>query len=138
MGAVPVQRTDQPDAEAALRAALQALQGGLAFGVYPEGTRSRDGRLYRGRTGIGWLALTSGAQVVPVGLTGTDRVQPVGARLPRVAPVRVRFGAPIHPSSYDDVLPVAKARRRLTDDVMEQVARLSGQERANEYNAPPG
>lgn len=138
MGAVPVQRTDQPDAEAALRAALQALQGGLAFGVYPEGTRSRDGRLYRGRTGIGWLALTSGAPVVPVGLTGTDRVQPVGARLPRVARVRIRFGPPVHPSSYDDVRPVAKARRRLTDDVMDEVARLSGQERADEYNAPPG
>jgi len=76
--------------------------------------------------------------VVPVGLTGTDRVQPVGARLPRVARVRIRFGPPVHPSSYDDVRPVAKARRRLTDDVMDEVARLSGQERADEYNAPPG
>lgn len=136
MGAVPLQRGEQTEAEAALRRAVEVLGGGLALGIYPEGTRSRDGRLYRGRTGAGWVALASGAAVVPVGLSGTDRVQPVGARFPRPAPVRIRFGAPLLPSSYAGLRP-ALARRALTDDVMDEIARLSGQERSPDYNSPP-
>ena len=74
----------------------QVLARGDAFGIYPEGTRSRDGRLYRGRTGVGWLALASGAPVVPVGWSGTDRVQPIGATVPRVRRgVTIRFGEPV-------------------------------------------
>ena len=134
MGAVPIDREERKDAQAALDRALEVLARGWAFGVYPEGTRSRDGRLYRGRTGIGWLALEAGVPVVPVGLTGTDRVQPVGARFPRVRRVRVRFGEPIRPEAYADGAR-AQARRRLTDDVMDAVAALSGQERAAGYNA---
>lgn len=133
MGAVPIDRGERKDARAALETALQILARGWAFGVYPEGTRSRDGRLYRGRTGIAWLALEAGVPVVPVGLTGTDQVQPVGARFPKVRPVRVRFGAPIYPTSYAGLVP-AKARRQLTDDVMTAVAELSGQVRAAGYN----
>lgn len=136
MGAVPLQRGEQTEAEAALRLAVEVLGGGLALGIYPEGTRSRDGRLYRGRTGAGWVALASGAAVVPVGLSGTDRVQPVGARFPRPAPVRICFGAPLLPSSYAGLRP-ALARRALTDDVMDEIARLSGQERSPDYNSPP-
>lgn len=137
MGAVPLQRGEQTEAEAALRLAVEVLGGGLALGIYPEGTRSRDGRLYRGRTGAGWVALASGAAVVPVGLSGTDRVQPVGARFPRPPPpVRIRFGAPLLPSSYAGLRP-ALARRALTDDVMDEIARLSGQERSPDYNSPP-
>ena len=83
--AVPVERTGNRDSMRSLESALAVLYEGSAFGIYPEGTRSRDGRLYRGRTGVGWLALTSGAPVVPVGLIGTDRVQPVGARGVRIA-----------------------------------------------------
>ena len=134
MGAVPIDREERKDAQAALDRALEVLARGWAFGVYPEGTRSRDGRLYRGRTGIGWLALEAGVPVVPVGLTGTDRVQPVGARFPRVRRVHVRFGEPIRPEAYAGGAP-AQARRRLTDDVMNAVAALSGQERAAGYNA---
>lgn len=134
MGAVPIDREERRDAQAALDRALEVLARGWAFGVYPEGTRSRDGRLYRGRTGIGWLALEAGVPVVPVGLTGTDRVQPVGARFPRVRRVNVRFGEPIRPEAYAGGAP-AQARRRLTDDVMNAVAALSGQERAAGYNA---
>ncbi len=133
MGAVPIDRGQRGDAQAALDTALKVLARGWAFGVYPEGTRSRDGRLYRGRTGIGWLALEAGVPVVPVGLAGTDHVQPIGARLPRVHRVRVRFGEPIHPAAYAGLAP-AQARRRLTDDVMDAVAALSGQVRATEYN----
>jgi 1-acyl-sn-glycerol-3-phosphate acyltransferase len=74
---------------------------------------------------------------VPVGLVGTDRVQPVGARWPRLAPVTIRFGTQIRSDAYADVRPVAQARRRLTDDVMDAIAALSGQERAPGYNERP-
>ena len=136
MGAVPLHRGEQSEAETALRLAVEVLSGGMALGIYPEGTRSRDGRLYRGRTGAAWVALASGAVVVPVGLTGTDKIQPVGARFPRPAPVRVRFGTPLLTSSYAELRP-ALARRALTDDVMDQIAGLSGQERSADYNSPP-
>src|SRR5919202_2124777 len=134
--AVPVRRTGNRDSMRSLESALEVLREGTAFGIYPEGTRSRDGRLYRGRTGVGWLALTSGAPVVPVGLTGTDRVQPVGARGVRIAPVRVRFGPPVDPADYAG-LPAGRARRALTDEVMERIAALSPQQRADAYNEPP-
>ena len=136
MGAVPIDRGERKDAQAALDTALQVLERGWAFGVYPEGTRSRDGRIYRGRTGAAWLALKAGVPIVPVGLVGTDRVQPVGARFPRVHRVRVRFGEPISPEAYADAVP-AQARRRLTDDVMDAIAILSGQERATSFNQTP-
>jgi 1-acyl-sn-glycerol-3-phosphate acyltransferase len=135
--AVPVERTGNRDSMRSLESALAVLREGTAFGIYPEGTRSRDGRLYRGRTGVGWLALTSGAPVVPVGLTGTDRVQPVGARGVRVAPVRVRFGPPVDPADYA-ALPAGRARRALTDEVMDRIAALTPQERADTYNEPRG
>lgn len=135
LGAVPVRRGSHSDAMASLQTALQVLRDGDGFGIYPEGTRSRDGRLYRGRTGVAWLALASGAPVVPVGLRGTDQVQPVGARLPRPAAVTVRVGEPLLPADYRS-LPAGVARRRMTDDVMAAVQRLSEQEPAPGY-APP-
>ena len=95
MGMVPVDRDDTKAALASLDTALEVLGRGEAFGIYPEGTRSRDGRLYRGRTGVAHLALTSGAPVVPVGLVGTENLQPVGSTLPRLADVTVRFGDPL-------------------------------------------
>ena len=118
-------------------AALAVLQEGRAFGIYPEGTRSRDGRLYKGRTGVAWLALTAGVPVVPVGVRGTDRVQPIGTSFPRLgAHVTVRFGTPISPEPYVR-MPAGKARRALTDEVMDAIAALSGQERADSYNELP-
>lgn len=132
-GAVPVQRDQQADAQASLDLAREVLARGDAFGIYPEGTRSRDGRLYRGRTGVGWLAMAAGAPVVPVGLVGTDLVQPVGATMPRVHRVRISFGPPVRPEAYAD-LPPGRARRELTDAVMDAVAELSGQDRAPGYN----
>ncbi len=137
MGAVPVDRDVPNSAQASLDAALEVLERGWAFGVYPEGTRSRDGRLYRGKTGIGWRALKAGVPVVPVGLTGTDRMQPIGSNIPRpVRGVRVRFGVPVQPEAYAGLSP-ARARRQLTDDVMDAVAALSGQQRASGYNEHP-
>lgn len=135
--AIPVDRHSSRAAQESLDSALGVLREGRAFGIYPEGTRSRDGRLYKGRTGVAWLALTADVPVVPVGLRGTDEVQPVGSSFPRLgAHVTVRFGEPISPDAYRD-LPAGRARRQLTDAVMDAIAALSGQERADGYNDLP-
>ena len=134
--AIPVDRHSSRAAQESLDLALDVLRAGRAFGIYPEGTRSRDGRLYRGRTGVAFLALTAGVPVVPVGLVGTDRVQPVGAKIPTLAKVRVAFGTPITPETYAG-MPAGKARRALTDEVMNAIAALSGQERVDAYNELP-
>ncbi|MEV4141515.1 lysophospholipid acyltransferase family protein [Dactylosporangium sp. NPDC049742] len=127
-GAVPVRRGDGRAAQGALDAAVEVLAGGGAFGIYPEGTRSRDGRLYRGRTGVAWLALTTGAPVVPVALAGT------GA-LPRRTRITVRFGEPLHCTGLPGD---PRARRAATDEIMAAIGALSGQDRADRYNAHPG
>jgi 1-acyl-sn-glycerol-3-phosphate acyltransferase len=80
VGSIPVERGEQAASVQALKTLLDLLEGGNGVGIYPEGTRSRDGLLYRGRTGVGWLALTTGAPVVPVGLIGTDALQPAGSK----------------------------------------------------------
>ncbi len=135
--AIPVDRHSSRAAQESLDAALAVLRDGRAFGIYPEGTRSRDGRLYKGRTGVAWLALTADVPVVPVGLRGTDEVQPVGGSFPRLgAQVTVRFGAPIHPDGHRGQ-PAGRARRELTDEVMDAIATLSGQVRAEGYNELP-
>ena len=141
-GAVGVKRTGRrDDAIDALTTALEVLQEGGAFAIYPEGTRSRDGRLYRGRTGVAWLALASGAPIVPTALQDTDRLQPIGARLFRFVRVRVTFGPPIDPAPWAARLAAGegagRVRRDLTDAVMDAIAAMSGQERAAEYNRPP-
>ena len=134
--AIAVDRDSSRGAQDSLDLALDVLRAGKAFGIYPEGTRSRDGRLYRGRTGVAFLSLTAGVPVVPVGLVGTDKVQPVGARGLKLADVTVAFGQPILPSAYAG-LPAGRARRQLTDDVMDAIAALTGQERADTYNERP-
>ncbi|UFN44151.1 lysophospholipid acyltransferase family protein [Nocardioides okcheonensis] len=137
LGMLPVDRDDTRAAIASLDTALEVLRRGEAFGIYPEGTRSRDGRLYRGRTGVAHLALTAGCPVVPVGLEGTEDIQPVGESRPRRAKVTVRFGAPITVADeYDDV-PSGRARRELTDRIMAAIGELSGQEPAGVYNERP-
>ncbi|WP_222262412.1 lysophospholipid acyltransferase family protein [Modestobacter marinus] len=128
--AQPVERQAQRAATAALDTALAVLQAGGAFGIYPEGTRSRDGRLARGKTGVAWLALTADCPVVPVAVHGTDQVQPVGARWPRPARIRVTFGEPLTFPEYRGMAGKGRARREVTDRVMEAIAALSGQERA--------
>ncbi|WP_438874495.1 lysophospholipid acyltransferase family protein [Symbioplanes lichenis] len=130
--AIPVPRGAHRAAQQALESALEVLRDGRAFGIHPEGTRSRDGRLYRGRTGVAWLALASGAPVVPVGVIGTDKVQPVGAPFPRPGKVTVRFGQPLHFSPGTST--AARARREATDDIMDAIAKLSDQDRAPGYN----
>lgn len=134
VGAVPVPRGSHADAQAALLLAKAVLDRGEAFGIYPEGTRSRDGRLYRGRTGVAWLALETGASVVPVAVHGTDRVQPVDSRFPRPRRIVVEFGAPIPVEAVADARSAGQKRRRLTDLVMERIATMSDQEPAGRYN----
>ena len=136
IGSIPVDRHSSRAAQESLDAALEVLRAGRAFGIYPEGTRSRDGRLYKGRTGVAWLALTAGVPVVPVGLVGTDQVMPIGSNVPKLAKVRVTFGPPIAPDRFA-AMPAGKGRRLLTDEVMQAIAALSGQERADSYNELP-
>jgi len=130
--AIPVPRGDHRAAQASLELALQVLTEGRAFGIHPEGSRSRDGRLYRGRTGVAWLALATNAPVVPVAVLGTDRVLPAGARLPRPGRITVRFGSPL--CFPDPPAGAAKARRVITDEVMSAIQELSGQTPAHAYN----
>jgi len=137
LGMLPVDRDDASAALASLDVALEVLGRGQAFGIYPEGTRSRDGRLHRGRTGVAHLALTAGVPVVPVGLAGTERLQPVGSRRPRVVPIRVAFGAPVVAGDRFAGLPTGRARRLLTDEVMQAIAALSGQEPSGTYAERP-
>ena len=137
LGMLPVDRDDTKAAIASLDIALDVLGRGEAFGIYPEGTRSRDGRLYRGRTGVAHLALTAGCAVVPVGLIGTEQIQPVGSNRPRLADVTVRFGKPLDfAGQYADV-PTGRARREVTDAVMAAIQELTGQEPAGIYNERP-
>jgi 1-acyl-sn-glycerol-3-phosphate acyltransferase len=137
IGMLPVDRTDTKAAMDSLDTALEVLARGEAFGIYPEGTRSRDGRIYRGRTGVAHLALTAGVPVVPVGLVGTERLQPVGTRVPRLVRVTVSFGPPLDFRGHDDGVPSGRARRRVTDEIMAAIAKLSGQTPAGVYNDRP-
>jgi len=135
--AIPVDRHSSRAAQESLDAALTVLQQGGGFGIYPEGTRSRDGRLYRGRTGVAHLALTAGVPVVPVGLTGTEKVQPVGSNRPRVVPITVSFGEPIDFTGRFEGMATGRARREATDEVMAAIQRLTGQEESGVYNERP-
>ena len=134
VGAVAVPRGSHADAQAALHLAKDVLDRGEAFGIYPEGTRSRDGRLYRGRTGVAWLALETGAPVVPVAVRGTDRVQPVDSKLVHPHKIVVEFGEPVPVETVAHLTSAGQKRRALTDLVMERVQAMSGQEPAGAYN----
>lgn len=137
IGAIPVQRGAGQAALDALDQQRLLLDDGKAVALYPEGTRSTDGRLYKGRTGVAFLALQTGAPVVPVGLIGTDLVMPVGAKRPSLTHrVTVRFGEPIDLSHHGPATS-GRARRVATDEIMSAIHALSGQELANAYNEVP-
>lgn len=128
-----VDRSGTRAARGMLEAALGLLRRGELFGIYPEGTRSPDGKLYRGRTGVGWLALASGLPVIPVAMAGTDHVLPPGKVIPRLGQIEVRIGEPLTFEQHAGTGAPAKARRVITDDVMRAIQRLSGQEYAPVY-----
>ncbi|HEX6858315.1 MAG TPA: lysophospholipid acyltransferase family protein [Streptosporangiaceae bacterium] len=123
-----VDRAGARAAQAMLEAALERVNGGALFGIYPEGTRSPDGRLYRGRTGIGWLALHSGVPVIPVAMIGTDRVLPPGRTVPKLRRIQVKIGSPLTFDALRAEGTGGRQRRAVTDTVMEAIGKLSGQE----------
>jgi 1-acyl-sn-glycerol-3-phosphate acyltransferase len=137
LGHVPVDRSSGRGGLAAIRTARELLDRGELLGIYPEGTRSPDGRLYRGRVGVARLWLETGVPLVPCGVIGTDRAQPRGQRIPRRYPVLVRFGPPLDASAYEGAKRNAVLYRKVTDDIMAAIQALSGQDYADEYAAPP-
>lgn len=134
VGAVPVVRGAGQAAQDALETGRGILAEGGAFAIYPEGTRSMDGRIYRGRTGVAWLALEAAVPVVPLALSGTERLLPLGSRIPRPHRVTVQFGEPLR---FSGEARSGRARRAATDDIMAAIQRMSGQPIANSYNEPP-
>jgi 1-acyl-sn-glycerol-3-phosphate acyltransferase len=120
-------------AQDTLEAALALLRAGNLFGIYPEGTRSPDGRLYRGRPGVGWLALKSGLPVIPVGILGTRRVLPPGQVVPRPGRIELRIGAPLEFPASVTGGPPGKARQLIAEQVMAAIKELSGQEYVHVY-----
>lgn len=135
-GQIPCERDGGNKAQQSLDIALDVLRDGKLLGIYPEGTRSPDGHLYRGRTGVARLALAAGRQVIPCGLVGTEKVMPKNAKLPRLRgrpTVVVRFGAPIEFSRYAGQERDRFVLRSITDEISFEIMQLSGQEYKDEY-----
>ena len=131
-GLIPIDRDDADAAAAALRTGARAVRNGLLLGVYPEGTRSPDGRLYRGKTGVARMAMEARVPVLPVAMLGTDKVQPIGKVIPHLARVGVRIGAPLTPPyPSDDEKTRSVQAREFTERVMAAIAELSGQQRCD-------
>lgn len=128
VGVIPVHRGGGKASEAALRTGLEALQGGDLLGIYPEGTRSADGRLFRGKTGMARMAIEAQVPIIPVAMIDTDIAQPIGQRVPSRHPIGVRIGKPISHQPYVGKQDDREALRTLTDTVMEAIRELSGQE----------
>lgn len=132
-GTIPVDRSDPRAAARSLELGEEVLRRGEAFGVYPEGTRSPDGRLHRGRTGVARMAVSTGATLLPCAVIGTDRVQPPGSNGFRPAKVTVRFGAPIDVDALSRRYQKAALLRAITDELMDAIGAMSGQERSGRY-----
>jgi 1-acyl-sn-glycerol-3-phosphate acyltransferase len=138
MGMIPIDRSGGKASFAALDTAASVLEEGKLFGIFPEGTRSRDGNLHRGRTGIARLALRTGAPVIPVGIRGTDRIQPPGASIPRLfRGCEVSFGPPIPVEHYRNRSREPGVYRGLTDEIMYAICQLSGQIYLDRYADRP-
>ena len=130
LGQVPVDRSGGRRSEAALIAGLKVLAEGKCLGIYPEGTRSPDGRLYKGRTGIARLAIESGAPIIPVAMFNTEKIQPTGTVVPKVMRVEMIFGDPMYfEGDSTDLLYL----RDVTDKIMATIQELSGQEYVDTY-----
>jgi 1-acyl-sn-glycerol-3-phosphate acyltransferase len=135
MGQVPVERGDLRSAAAVIDIGVEVLGEGRALGIFPEGTRSPDGRLYKFRTGVARLALRSGAPVVPVGVVGTRDVQPPDSRRWHRKPVGVHFGAPLDFSGRSAEERSARVLRDVTEIVRAEIQRLSGQEYVDAFGS---
>jgi 1-acyl-sn-glycerol-3-phosphate acyltransferase len=134
VGQIPIRREGGEASERALETAMSVLQQGNVFGIYPEGTRTRDGFLHRGHTGVARLALRSGAPIVPVGMIGTDEVQPVDSKMPKfMRTVTIRFGEPLETARQRGKQDDRLALRELTDELMYEICQLSGYEYVDTY-----
>lgn len=134
-GQIPIDRTGGQASRAAIDAGLAVLSRGELFGIYPEGTRSPDGRLYRGKTGVARMAIEAGAPIIPVAMIGTDKAQPTGQKIPKITFIGVRFGTPVDVSPYVGRQDDRVVLRAVTDEVMASLQKLSGQEYVDEYAA---
>jgi 1-acyl-sn-glycerol-3-phosphate acyltransferase len=134
-GQVPIDRSSGNAAEGALTSAKRILGAGDLFGIYPEGTRSHDGKLYRGKTGVARLALETGAPVIPVAVLGTDAIAPPGKKFGSFTRPRVRFGEPLDFSRYEGLENDRYVLRSVTDEIMYEIMQLSGQEYVDIYAA---
>ncbi|MGV1086953.1 MAG: lysophospholipid acyltransferase family protein [Mycobacterium sp.] len=134
-GQVPIDRADADSAQAALVTAERILSSGKLLGMYPEGTRSPDGRLYKGKTGLARLALETGVPVIPVAMIGTDVVNPPGTKMWRFGRVEVRFGRPMDFSRFEGLAGNRFIERAVIDEVMYELMKLSGQEYVDIYAA---
>lgn len=132
---LPMDRSGGAASAASLNAGMEVLNHGGLLGIYPEGTRSPDSRLYRGKVGVARLALEAGVPVVPVAMIGTDKVQPIGKRLPNIRRIGMIFGEPLDFSHYRDQAEDREVQRKVADQVMFELQRLSGQEYVDEYAA---
>jgi len=130
LGQVPVDRSGGRRSEAALLTGLEVLAGGNSLGIYPEGTRSPDGRLYKGRTGIARLAIESGAPVIPIAMFNTDKIQPSGTVIPKVMRVGISFGEAMY---FEGDSTNLLYLREVTDQIMKRIQQLSGQEYVDTY-----
>jgi 1-acyl-sn-glycerol-3-phosphate acyltransferase len=133
-GQIPIRREGGSASERALASATEVLRAGNVFAIYPEGTRTRDGLMHRGHTGVARLALRVNVPIVPIGLVGTDDVQPIDSRMPKLfRSVTVRFGEAIDPERYGGREHDHMALRELTDEVMFEICQLSGYEYIDTY-----
>jgi 1-acyl-sn-glycerol-3-phosphate acyltransferase len=132
---LPIDRSGGRASDAALRTGLKVLNQGNLLGIYPEGTRSPDGRLYRGKTGVARMALEAGVPVLPVAMVGTDKAQPIGRRIPKVVRIGVRIGKPLDFSRYEGMEDDRFVLRSITDEIMYELMQLSGQEYVDVYAA---
>jgi 1-acyl-sn-glycerol-3-phosphate acyltransferase len=133
VGQVPIDRSGGRASEAALKKGLEILKNGELLGLYPEGTRSPDGRLYRGKTGIARMALEAGVPVIPVAMINTFEIQPPGKVVPRVMRVGIRIGKPLDFSRYEGMSGDRFVLRSITDEIMYELMQLSGQEYVDTY-----
>lgn len=135
VGQVPIDRTGADAAQDALDAGVRVIEAGKVLGIYPEGTRSPDARLYKGKTGMARLALQTGVQVIPVAMIGTEKMNPIGSRVWRPAKVTIRVGKPIDFSRFEGLAGNRFVERAVTDEVMYDLMLLSGQEYVDVYAA---
>jgi 1-acyl-sn-glycerol-3-phosphate acyltransferase len=135
VGQVPIDRSSAAAAQAALDTGIRLLREGRLLGIYPEGTRSPDGRLYKGKTGVARMALEADVPVIPVAMFGTDRANPIGSKLWRPYPIRIRIGAPLRFTRYEGLAGDRFVERSITDEIMYELMELSGQEYVDLYAA---